>query len=47
MSIELSQAYISRDGRTIYIFAHSCTVYVGLTPARPNYAYTYTCARTE
>ena len=27
-----------RDRRTIYIqFAHSCTVYVGLAQARPNY----------
>ena len=38
--------YISRDRRTIIIiiiiiiyiqFAHSCTVYVGLAQARPNY----------
>ena len=39
--------YISRDRRTIIIiiiiiyiqFAHSCTVYVGLAQARPNYYY--------
>ena len=26
-----------RSGRTIYEFAHTCTVYVGLAQARPNY----------